>query len=62
MGEDPRLDRLQLQMIAWREALDPVTAAWIEEAKRSSPTEAPPSGWTPEDLRRLIAERRKLAE
>jgi len=32
----PGLDRLQLHLIAWREALDPASAAWIEEAKRAA--------------------------
>jgi hypothetical protein len=58
----PVLDRLQLHMIAWREALDPATAAWIEEAKRSvADGTAAERAWTADDLRRLIEERRKLA-
>lgn len=56
------LDRLQLHLIAWRDALDPATAAWIEEAKRSvADGSAAERAWTPDDLRRLIEERRKLA-
>ena len=58
----PSLDRLQLHLIAWREALDPATAAWIEEAKRSAADGgASDRAWTTDDLRRLIEERRKLA-
>ena len=58
----PLFDRLQLHLIAWREALDPATAAWIEEAKRSvADGTAAERAWTPDDLRRLIEERRKLA-
>ena len=56
------LDRLQLHLIAWREALDPASAAWIEEAKRSAADgSAAERAWTTDDLRRLIEERRKLA-
>jgi hypothetical protein len=56
------LDRLQLHLIAWREALDPASAAWIEEAKRSAADgSATERAWTTDDLRRLIDERRKLA-
>jgi hypothetical protein len=56
------LDRLELHLIAWREALDPATAAWIEEAKRSAADgSAAERAWTTDDLRRLIEERRKLA-
>ncbi|HEV8624128.1 MAG TPA: hypothetical protein VG034_06705 [Acidimicrobiia bacterium] len=59
----PLLDRLQLHMIAWREALDPATAAWIEEAKRSvADGSAAERAWTTDDLRQLIEERRKLAK
>ena len=58
----PVLDRLQLHLIAWREALDPASAAWIEEAKRSAADgSAAERAWTTDDLRRLIEERRKLA-
>ncbi len=58
----PVLDRLQLHLIAWREALDPAAAAWIEEAKRSAADgSAAERAWTTDDLRRLIEERRKLA-
>jgi hypothetical protein len=59
----PGLDRLQLHLIAWREALDPASAAWIEEAKRSAAdASAAERSWTTDDLRRrLIEERRKLA-
>lgn len=58
----PVFDRLQLHMIAWREALDPATAAWIEEAKRSvADGTAAERAWTADDLRRMIEERRKLA-
>jgi hypothetical protein len=58
----PVLQRLQLHLIAWREALDPASAAWIEEAKRSAADgSAAERAWTTDDLRRLIEERRKLA-
>ena len=58
----PALDRLQLHLIAWREALDPASAAWIEEAQRSAADgSAAERAWTTDDLRRLIEERRKLA-
>ena len=58
----PVLDRLQLHLIAWREALDPASAAWIEEAKRSAADgSAAERAWTTDDLRRLIEERRKIA-
>jgi hypothetical protein len=59
----PFLDRLQLHMIAWREALDPATAAWIEEAKRSvADGTAAAEAWTADDLRRIAEERRNLAQ
>jgi hypothetical protein len=58
----PALDRLQLRLKLWRTALDPATAAWIEEAKRSvEDGSAAARAWTADDLRRLIEERRKLA-
>lgn len=56
------LDRLQLHLIAWRSALDPATAVWIEEAKRSvADGRAAARAWSPDDLRRMAEERRKLA-
>jgi hypothetical protein len=59
----PALDRLQLRLKVWRTALDPATAVWIEEAKRSvEDGSAAARAWTADDLRRLIEERRKLAE
>jgi len=62
MAGRPVFDRLQLHLIAWREALDPATAAWIEEAKRSAADGgAAERAWTTDDLRRLIEEHRKLA-
>jgi hypothetical protein len=58
----PVLDRLQLHLIAWRDALDPATIAWIEEARRSvADGSAAKRAWTADDLRRLIEERRRLA-
>src|SRR5581483_11310524 len=58
----PALDRLHLHLIAWREALDPASAAWIEEAKRAAADgSATERAWTTDDLRRLIEERHMLA-
>ena len=58
----PALDRLQLHLIAWRTALDPETAVWIEEAKRSvADGTAASEAWTADDLRRLSEECRRLA-
>jgi hypothetical protein len=55
------LDRLQLHLIAWRTALDPATAVWIEEAKRSVANgTAAAEAWTADDLRRMIESRRRL--
>ena len=48
----PVLDRLQLYLIAWREALDPERAVWIAEAKRSvADGTAAAEAWTVDDLR-----------
>lgn len=58
----PALDRLQLRLKLWRTALDPATAVWIEEAKRSvADGTAAAEAWTADDLRRMAEERRKLA-
>jgi hypothetical protein len=57
----PALDRLHLHLIAWRSALDPETAIWIEEAKRSvTDGTAAAEAWTADDLRRMIESRRRL--
>ena len=54
----PVLDRLQFHLIAWREALDPETAVWIAEAKRSvADGTAAAEAWTVDDLRRIESRR-----
>ena len=56
------LDRLQLRLKVWELALDPATAEWIAEAKRSvDDGSAHARAWSADDLRRMIEERRKLA-
>jgi hypothetical protein len=53
---------LQLRLKVWEVTVDPATATWIEEAKRSvEDGSAAGRAWTSGDLRRMIEERRKVA-
>jgi hypothetical protein len=61
-GSRRALDRLQLRLKVWEVTVDPATATWIEEAKRSvEDGSAAGRAWTSGDLRRMIEERRKVA-
>lgn len=49
---DRWLPQAQLRLRAWREALDPTTASWIDKARKSGPVESPEE--TKRDLQRRI--------
>lgn len=51
-GAERWLPRAKLALRAWREALDPTTATWIDQARNSSPTRSPEESRT--DLRSRI--------